>query len=92
MTKIDHITLSEEAAQFVEAQIAAGRFPSVSDALAAAVEALQQRDGLDAERAKLLRAAWDVGAESMREHGPQLESDAEFEAFMDECETDAARH
>ncbi|HEY4159649.1 MAG TPA: type II toxin-antitoxin system ParD family antitoxin [Polyangiaceae bacterium] len=91
MTKIDHIVLSNEAAHFVEAQVASGRFGSVSDALAAAVEALQQRDGVDADRAALLRAAWEQGVESMRVHGPSLESDAEFDAFMDDCESDATR-
>lgn len=36
----------------------------------------------------LLYAAWE-GIESLRLHGPQLESDEEFEAFMDEAETEA---
>ena len=91
-TKLDHIMLTEEAASFVQALVASGRFRSVDDALAAAVEALKQRDGIDADRAALLRAAWDEGMESMRQHGPQLESDAAFDAFMDECEAEAARH
>jgi len=91
MTKLDHITLTEEAASFVQALVASGRFPSVDEALAAAVEAPKQRDGIDADRAALLRAAWDEGMESMRQYGPQLESDAAFEAFMDECEAEAAR-
>jgi Arc/MetJ-type ribon-helix-helix transcriptional regulator len=65
MTKLDHIMLSEEAASFVQALVASRRFRSVDDALAAAVEALKQRDGIDADRAALLRAAWDEGMESM---------------------------
>ncbi len=92
MTKLDHIMLTEEAAGFVQALVASGRFRSVDDALAAAVEALKQRDGIDADRAALRRAAWAEGMESMRQHGPQFESDAAFDAFMDECETEAARH
>ena len=92
MTKIDHITLSDEAARFVEGLVASGRFHSVDDALAAAIEALKERDGLDADRAALLRAAWEGGVASLHQHGPQLESDAEFDAFLDECEADASRH
>ena len=88
MAKIDQITLSDEAMRFVNAQVASGRFHSVDQAMAAAIEALQQRDGIDADRAALLRAAWDEGIESMRRHGPQLESDAEFDAFLDGCERD----
>jgi hypothetical protein len=47
-------------------------------------EALEQSEAIEAERARLLRVAWDEGMESLRRHGPQLESDEEFEAFMDE--------
>jgi Arc/MetJ-type ribon-helix-helix transcriptional regulator len=44
MTKIDHISLPDEAAQFAAAQVEAGRFRSVDDVLAAGVEALRERD------------------------------------------------
>jgi hypothetical protein len=33
----------------------------------------------------------DEGLASLREHGPQLQSDEEFEAFMDEAEAEALR-
>jgi hypothetical protein len=59
--------------------------------LLAGVEALEQREELETERTRLLRAAWDQGMESLRLHGPQLESDEEFEAFLDEAEADALR-
>ncbi len=88
---IDPNEIPEEVARFAEAQVAAGRFASVADVLLAGVEALEQREQLEVERARLLRVAWEQGMESLRLHGPQLESDEEFEAFMDEAETDALR-
>jgi Arc/MetJ-type ribon-helix-helix transcriptional regulator len=83
--------IPEEVARFAEAQVAAGRFASIADVLLASKEALEQRDATDGERARLLRAAWDEGMESLRVHGPQLESDEEFESFMDEAEAEALR-
>jgi Arc/MetJ-type ribon-helix-helix transcriptional regulator len=88
---IDPSEIPEEVARFAEAQVAAGRFASVADVLLAGIEALEERAELETERARLLRAAWDQGMESLRLHGPQLESDEEFEAFMDEAEGDALR-
>jgi Arc/MetJ-type ribon-helix-helix transcriptional regulator len=44
MTKLDHVSLPDEAARFAAAQVAAGRFRSIDDVLAAGVEALQERD------------------------------------------------
>jgi Arc/MetJ-type ribon-helix-helix transcriptional regulator len=44
MTKLDHVTLPDEAARFASAQVEAGRFRSIDDVLAAGVEALQERD------------------------------------------------
>jgi len=44
MTKLDHISLPDEAARFAVAQVEAGRFHSIDDVLAAGVEALQERD------------------------------------------------
>ena len=44
MTKLEHVTLPDEAARFAAAQVAVGRFRSVDDVLAAGVEALQERD------------------------------------------------
>jgi Arc/MetJ-type ribon-helix-helix transcriptional regulator len=43
MTKLDHVTLPDEAARFASAQVEAGRFRSIDDVLAAGVEALQER-------------------------------------------------
>jgi hypothetical protein len=40
---------------------------------------------------KELRVAGEEGLESFRLHGPQLESDDEFDAFMDVAEADALR-
>lgn len=50
---------------------------------------MRHPESLDAERSALLRAAWEHGIESLNAHGPQLGSDAEFEAFLDECEAEA---
>jgi plasmid stabilization system protein ParE/Arc/MetJ-type ribon-helix-helix transcriptional regulator len=83
--------IPEEVTRFAEAQVAAGRFASVGDVLLAGVKALEQRDATDAERARLLRAAWDDGKESLRLDGPQLESDEDFESFMDNAESEALR-
>ena len=83
--------IPEEVARFAEAQVAAGRFATIGEVLLAGKEALEQSDAIEAERARLLRAAWDQGIESLHRHGPQLESDDEFEAFMDEAEADALR-
>jgi hypothetical protein len=52
------------------------------------MEALRQRDELVL---KALRAAGDAGIASLEKYGPQLESDEEFEAFMDEAEANALR-
>jgi len=83
--------IPEEVARFAEAEVAAGHFASIGDVLLAGKEALEQRAAIEAERTRLLRAAWDEGMESLRLHGPQLESDEEFEAFMDEAEAEALR-
>jgi Arc/MetJ-type ribon-helix-helix transcriptional regulator len=88
---IDPSEIPEEVARFAEAQVAAGRFASVGDVLRAGKEALEQSEAIEAERARLLRAAWDEGMESLRLHGPQLESDDEFDSFMDEAEAEALR-
>jgi putative addiction module CopG family antidote len=85
-------SIPEDVARFAEAQVSAGRFASIGDVLRAGVEAMRYRESLEAERTAQLRAAWDHGIESLNAHGPQLGSDAEFEAFLDECEADAARH
>jgi Arc/MetJ-type ribon-helix-helix transcriptional regulator len=46
MTKLDHVSLPEEVARFAAAQVAAGRFRTIDEVLAAGVEALQERDEL----------------------------------------------
>lgn len=81
---IDPREIPEEVARFAEAQVAAGRFASVADVLLAGKEALEQRAAYEA-RVRALRSAYEEGLASYREHGPQLESDEEFEAFMDEA-------
>ena len=83
--------LPEDVARFAAAQVAAGRFASIEDVLRAGVEALEQRDATDAERARLLRVAWDEGVESLDRFGPVLSTDAEFSAFLDECVAENGR-
>ena len=73
--------IPEEVARFAEAQVAAGRFASVADVLLAGKQALEERE----ERVRALRRAGEEGLASLREHGAQLESDEEFEAFMEEA-------
>jgi putative addiction module CopG family antidote len=85
MARINPIDLPDELARFAEGQVASGRFASVADVLRAGVEELQAQTF----RARELRAAWDDGAESLRVHGPQLESDEDFAAFLDDCEASA---
>lgn len=41
------------------------------------------------EEAARLRAAWEEGLASFHRDGPQLETDEEFEAFLDECEAES---
>ena len=87
---IDPAEIPEEVTRFVEAQIAAGRFSSIGDVLLASKEALEQQEAYY-DRVRALRQAGEEGLASLREHGPQLESDEEFEAFMDEAEAEALR-
>jgi len=87
----DPSEIPEEVARFAEAQVAAGHFANIGDVLLAGKEALEERAALDVERTRLLRTAWDEGMESLRVHGAQLESDEEFDAFMDEAEAEALR-
>ena len=47
MTKLSDVTLSDEAARFIAAEVAAGRFRSVDDALQAGVDALKERDEVE---------------------------------------------
>lgn len=82
--------IPEEVARFAEAQVAAGRFASVGEVLIASKEALEERDAYEA-RVAALRRAGEEGLASLRDHGPQLESDEEFEAFMDDAEAEALR-
>lgn len=87
---IDPREIPEEVARFAEAQIAAGRFANIGEVLLAGKEALEQREAYE-ERVQALRRAGEEGLASLRDHGPQLESDEEFEAFMDEAEAEALR-
>ncbi len=87
---IDPSEIPEEVTRFAEAQVAAGRFASVAAVLLASKEALEQREAYE-DRVQALRRAGEEGLASLRQHGPQLESDEEFEAFMDEAEADALR-
>jgi Arc/MetJ-type ribon-helix-helix transcriptional regulator len=82
--------IPEEVARFAEAQVAAGRFSSIGDVLLAGKEALEQREAYE-DRVQALTQPGEEGLASLREHGPQLESDEEFEAFMDEAEAEALR-
>jgi hypothetical protein len=43
------------------------------------------------DREQRLRAAWAEGIASLDHEGAQLESDAEFEAFLDEAVDEASR-
>ena len=43
------------------------------------------------DRGERLRAAWPEGTASLDRNGPQLESDADFEAFLDDAVDDASR-
>ncbi len=85
------LEIPDDVARVLDAQVKAGRFASAADALRASVQALTERDASDSEKAAQLRAAWDAGVQSLQDHGPQLETEAEFEAFLDSCETDATR-
>lgn len=70
--------------------MAAGRFASIAEVLLASKEALEEREAYE-DRVEELRRAGEEGLASLREHGPQLDSDDEFEAFMAEAEAEALR-
>ena len=61
MTKLEHVTLSDEAAHFAAALVAAGRFHSIDDVLAAGVEALQERDQLQDDWIAYARQRFEQG-------------------------------
>jgi Arc/MetJ-type ribon-helix-helix transcriptional regulator len=90
MARLHPSDIPEEFARFAEAQVAAGRFASVAEVMLASKEALEQREAYES-RVEALRAAGEEGLESLRLHGRQLESDEEFDAFLDEAEADALR-
>jgi hypothetical protein len=46
---------------------------------------------LPSEREERLRAAWAEGIASLDREGPQLEADADFEAFLDDAIDEASR-
>jgi putative addiction module CopG family antidote len=83
--------LPEDIARFAKAQVSAGRFSSVEDVLRAGLEALEQRDATDAERARLLRSAWDEGQDSLQRQGEQLTTETEFAEFLDDCVNQSSR-
>lgn len=87
---IDPSEIPEEVTRFAEAQVAAGRFASIGDVLRAGKEALEQQEAYY-DRVHALRQAGEEGLASLRQHGPQLESDEEFEAFLDDAEAEALR-
>ena len=87
---IDPSEIPEEFARFAEAQVAAGRFANIGAVLLASKEALEQQEAYD-ERVQALRRAGEQGLASLREHGPQLESDDDFEAFLDDAQAEALR-
>jgi Arc/MetJ-type ribon-helix-helix transcriptional regulator len=87
---LDPSDIPEEVARFAEAQVAAGRFASIREVLLAGKDALEQREAYD-DRVRALRQAGEAGLVSLQEHGPQLEADGEFEAFMDDAEAEALR-
>ncbi len=46
---------------------------------------------LPSDRGERLRAAWAEGTASLDRDGPQLEADADFEAFLDDAIDEASR-
>jgi len=64
MTKLDHITLSDEAARFAATLVAAGRFHSIDDVLAAGVEALRERDELHDDWVAYAQQRFEEGREA----------------------------
>lgn len=82
-----HIDLPDDVVRLAEAQVAAGRFASVEEVIRAGVEAIEHGTPDDQEWTDYARAAWQRGVESLDRDGPVLTTDAEFEAFLDECVT-----
>jgi antitoxin ParD1/3/4 len=78
MGRITTVTLDDHAIEFLDAQVAAGRFASASDALTAAVRLLEERDHALEE----LRAEIQKGEDSGYREITDL--DAFFETIMAE--------
>lgn len=75
------IALPPELEQFLESQVAAGRYGSIDEAACVAVRILQRREFAAAElRARIAEAE----AEVARGEGIVLQSDSEIDAFFDD--------
>jgi putative addiction module CopG family antidote len=84
------IDLPQELEERARAKVEAGEYSSVADVVRAGLEALEQQEAYY-DRVQALRQAGEEGLASLRDHGRQLESDEEFEAFMDDAEAEALR-
>jgi putative addiction module CopG family antidote len=64
MVKLENITLTDEAARFAKAQIAAGRFRTMDEALTAGMQALQEQAEREAAWLEEAGATVDAGREA----------------------------
>jgi Arc/MetJ-type ribon-helix-helix transcriptional regulator len=91
MSKFPPTEAPDELVRFAEAQIAAGRFTSMEQVVRAGVESLKER--AEAEEAWLgfAREKWRSGKESSARDEAVEMDDGQFDAFLDESLSGAAR-
>ena len=59
-----NVSLPEELAIFVKAKVESGRYTSSSEVVREALRLLERHDQLNAEKLRLLKAAWQEGIDS----------------------------
>jgi antitoxin ParD1/3/4 len=59
-----NVSLTDDLAEFVKAKVAAGRYASSSEVVREALRLMEKMERQEAEKLKLLRAAWKAGIDS----------------------------
>lgn len=58
------VSVDDDLAEFIEAQVASGRFPSSSDLVREALRLMETVERHDADRLRWLRSTWRDGVDS----------------------------
>lgn len=86
------VSLPPDVENYLQEQIAAGFYPSVSEAIIEAVRLLQERDQFEEKRLEILRARL-AKAEADFERGDYIDIDSKEElvAFMDKIKSEGRK-